>query len=116
MLKDKGDIVKGSQRNFPCPCESGKKWKDCHPDWRLQVVDRNTGLANKDYRAVKKGQGVSQTIGRQVPLTLNQVLGIKNPEPQGTKEERFDAFLEKLKNDVPEEETGPKQDVVEERG
>jgi hypothetical protein len=23
--------VKGRDRNLPCPCDSGKKWKKCHP-------------------------------------------------------------------------------------
>lgn len=48
-------------RNDPCPCESGKKYKDCHekdPGFLAKLVREDEKRQREEIRAHLKAQGV----------------------------------------------------------
>lgn len=46
--------MKGYQRNWPCPCGGGAKWKDCHPNMVGKWVDKD-GKEIRDRHPVVTG-------------------------------------------------------------
>lgn len=52
--------MKGYQRNFPCPCGSGLKWKKCHPDIKGVYKD-SSGIVIKDRKP-----DMDYVIGRKI--------------------------------------------------
>ena len=43
--------MKGYQRNFPCPCGSGLKWKSCHPT-KVGIYKDKDGKVVKDRKPI----------------------------------------------------------------
>ncbi len=67
-LRTRKSVVTGPRavlkvgRNDPCPCESGKKYKDCHAPsgdgWLKKIAKQQETAALKEYRTKLKEEGV----------------------------------------------------------
>lgn len=58
--------MKGYQRNYPCLCKSGKKWKKCHPEmkgvYRTVQGDIYKGDADRLWQNLQTSKEIKEMV------------------------------------------------------
>ena len=79
-------------RNAPCPCGSGKKYKNCHmgktvevksPSFLVPVILAILGVVVAVYLSLEKGVGLGLSIGAGWLIILGLFVLLRDPPPPG---------------------------------